>query len=273
MMKKLIIGLATILVALTVWAQSPQKMSYQAVIRNSSDHLITNQIIGMQVSILQGSISGTAVYVETHTPTTNTNGLVTVEIGGGTIVNGTFDSIDWSNGPYFIKTETDTAGGSNYTITGTSQLLSVPYALHAKNTDNWVSIDEYNTKTYKSVKIYNDSLSLILKANSGVDRLILSPDGIWDSRIGSMANLIFIADIDGNQTLRNNFIWMQDGYSLSSANEVMRLNDTGRLIIKQNDVYIENIGSGVIMKSPNGDCWRVTVDNSGNFVSTSITCP
>ena len=71
-------------------AQAPQKMSYQAVIRNSSNVLITSTAIGMQISILQGSANGVAVYVETQTPTTNTNGLVSLEIGSGTIVSGNF---------------------------------------------------------------------------------------------------------------------------------------------------------------------------------------
>ncbi|MBN2164782.1 MAG: DUF1566 domain-containing protein [Marinilabiliaceae bacterium] len=106
-------------------------MSYQAVVRNSSDALVTNTQIGMQISILQGSASGTVVYTETQTPTTNANGLVSIEIGG----SAAFDAIDWSAGSYFIKTETDPAGGTNYSITGTSQLLSVPYALHAKTAE------------------------------------------------------------------------------------------------------------------------------------------
>ena len=86
----------------------------------------------MQISILQGSTSGSTVYVETHTPTTNANGLVTLEIGTGTGVSGDFTTITWESDTYFIKTETDPTGGTSYTITGTSQLLSVPYALHAK---------------------------------------------------------------------------------------------------------------------------------------------
>ncbi|MFN5831010.1 MAG: DUF1566 domain-containing protein, partial [Bacteroidota bacterium] len=116
-----------------VFAQSPNKMSYQAVIRNASNVLVTNQAIGMRISILQTSPSGTAVYVETQSTTTNANGLVSIEIGGGTVVSGSFAGINWANGPFFIKTETDPAGGANYTITGTSQLLSVPYALYAAN--------------------------------------------------------------------------------------------------------------------------------------------
>jgi uncharacterized protein (TIGR02145 family) len=138
-MRKLFTFLVPMLIGIfltaSVFAQSPEKMSYQAVIRDASDNLVTSQTVGMQISILQGSASGTAVYVETQTPTTNANGLVSLEIGTGTVVSGDFATIEWANGPYFIKTETDPAGGTSYSITGTSQLLSVPYALHAQTAD------------------------------------------------------------------------------------------------------------------------------------------
>ena len=131
-MKKIITICAALLISASVFAQAPNKMSYQAVIRNSSNALVTNQSVGMRISILQSSASGSSVYVETQAPVTNTNGLASIEIGGGTAVSGNFANIHWANGPYFIKTETDPTGGTNYTIVGTSQLLSVPYALHAK---------------------------------------------------------------------------------------------------------------------------------------------
>jgi hypothetical protein len=136
-MKRIYTIIVAVLLTATLWAQSPEKMSYQAVIRNSSDQLVTNQQVGMQMSILQGSESGAPVYIETQTPTTNANGLVTIEIGTGTTTDN-FSAINWANGPYFIKTETDPAGGTNYTITGTSQLLSVPYALYAEKTGIWI---------------------------------------------------------------------------------------------------------------------------------------
>ena len=122
-----------LLLTLSSFAQAPEKMSYQAVIRGANNALVTNQQVGIQISILQGS---TAVYEETQTPISNTNGLVSLEIGTGTVISGSFTAIDWSAGTYFIKTETDPTGGTNYTITGTSQLLSVPFALYAKTSSD-----------------------------------------------------------------------------------------------------------------------------------------
>jgi hypothetical protein len=133
MNKRILTTAILLLLAFNMFAQAPQKMSYQAVIRNASNILVANQSVGMRISILQGSPSGSAVYQETQSPTTNINGLVSIEIGAGTIVSGTFSAIDWSAGPYFAKTETDPTGGTNYTITGTTQLLSVPYALYANS--------------------------------------------------------------------------------------------------------------------------------------------
>ena len=134
-MKKINSTIAIILISITIWAQSPEKMSYQAVIRNASGELVTSQALGMQISILQGSESGTPVYTETQTPTTNANGLVSIEIGTGT-TSDDFSIIDWGADTYFIKTETDPTGGQTYTITGTSQMLSVPYALHSKTAES-----------------------------------------------------------------------------------------------------------------------------------------
>ena len=129
---KKIILVTSLFIGSIAFAQAPEKMSYQAVVRNTGNNLVTNQAVGMQISILQGSATGTAVYVETQTPTSNANGLVSLEIGSGAVVSGSMATINWANGPYFIKTETDPTGGSSYSITGTSQLLSTPYALYAK---------------------------------------------------------------------------------------------------------------------------------------------
>jgi hypothetical protein len=118
------------------FAQSPTKFSYQTVVRNSGGQLLANQIIAIKISILQGNETGAVVYAERHTLITNANGLANLQIGGGSILNGNIASINWAQGPYFISTETDPNGGTNYTIASTQQLLSVPYALYAETAGN-----------------------------------------------------------------------------------------------------------------------------------------
>jgi uncharacterized protein (TIGR02145 family) len=138
-MKQLNLFFAFNIIATLVLAQVPQKFSYQSVIRNSGNQLIANQTVGIKISVLQGSANGTVVYAETHSPTTTANGLANIEIGGGNVLSGNFANINWSNGPYFIKTETDVNGGNNYTISATQQLLSVPYAFRAEDISYSVS--------------------------------------------------------------------------------------------------------------------------------------
>ena len=127
-MKKIILTVVVILCIMSAMAQVPQKMSYQAVIRNSSNELIISKQAGMKISIIKGSLNGDVVYTETRFPVANANGLVTLEIGVGS----GFSQIDWANGPYFIKTETDPNGGSAFSISHVCQLLSVPYAMYAE---------------------------------------------------------------------------------------------------------------------------------------------
>jgi len=164
-MKKLTPTLFLLFLSLCIYGQSPEKMSYQAVIRDASNTLVTNQSIGMQISILQTTITGTTVYAETHTVTTNLNGLVSLEIGTGS-TSDTFSTIDWSAGPYFIKTETDPTGGSSYTITGTSQLMSVPFAMYAKSSGNGITTDQSDAIVANTAKVgYADAL---VSANTDV---------------------------------------------------------------------------------------------------------
>ena len=147
-MKNLYPFLILLFLSLNIYAQSPEKMSYQAIVRDADNTLVANKTIGMQISILQSNITGTVVYAETHTVDTNLNGLVSLEIGRGS-TSDNFSTIDWSAGPYFIKTETDPTGGSSYTITGTSQLMSVPFALYA-NTSGSSQINATNIAKNKT---------------------------------------------------------------------------------------------------------------------------
>jgi hypothetical protein len=130
-LKGILILLSFSFCLLSSYAQSPQAFKYQTVVRNSSNQIIPNQAVSLRISILQTSPTGTAVYVETHAATTNILGLVNLEIGNGTLVSGNFSSIGWGSNTYYVKIELDPAGGTAYQNMGTSQLLSVPYALYA----------------------------------------------------------------------------------------------------------------------------------------------
>ena len=136
-MKKSILFLV-LLQSLLIFAQAPQKMSYQSVVRNATNQIVANQSIGVKISIVEGSLTGTTVYAETHTTTTNANGLFTLEAGGGTPTTGTFSTINWGNGSHYIKSEIDLTGGTNYTLSGTMELMSVPYALFSEKSGNGV---------------------------------------------------------------------------------------------------------------------------------------
>jgi hypothetical protein len=129
---KYLFPLVSILFVNTLFAQAPPSMSYQAVVRDAAGALINTGTVSIKTSILQGSATGVTVQTETHAATTNTNGLASIQIGS---IN-PLSVIDWSNGPYFLKTEIDPTGGSNFTISGVSQLLSVPYALYAASSGN-----------------------------------------------------------------------------------------------------------------------------------------
>ena len=172
-MKKYITILLVLLIT-QIFAQAPQKMSYQAVLRNTSNTLITNAAVGMRISILQGSATGTAVYVETQNPTTNANGLVSLEIGGGTIVTGTFAGINWANGSFFIKTETAPTGGTNYTIIGTTQLLSVPYALSAKTAESIIGNNANSIYTHYIGELFGGGIVVSVWKTSGVEHGLIA---------------------------------------------------------------------------------------------------
>ncbi len=129
-MKKLVLSLL-LAFSFSVFAQVPQGISYQAIALTSSGTPVVSSNVGTRLSVLNGSATGTVLYSETQVKTTNAQGLYNLVIGQGTPVSGTFSSIDWSNGSKFLKVELDVSGGSSYTLVGTTQLLSVPYAFHA----------------------------------------------------------------------------------------------------------------------------------------------
>ncbi len=180
-MKKLLSFGACLFLALLVVAQSPQKLSYQAIVRNAQGKLVSDANVGIRFSILQGSASGTVVYSETFTAATNVNGLVSVAIGTGTST-GNFETINWAQGPYFLKSETDPAGGTNYSITGISQFLSVPYALYSEKSN----VDGSETKivagTNISVTGTGTTISPYVISNGGYpknNKIVITTSQTW----------------------------------------------------------------------------------------------
>lgn len=149
-MKKTTLLLALIINACTLLAQAPERMSYQAVVRDERNEPASTRLVSMRISILQGSAEGTVVYAEQQQLMTNKLGSLSLEIGGGEALSGDLAAIDWSKGLYFIKTETDLRGGKDYQITGVSQLLSVPYALYAKTAGSLTTSNGANHRDDRS---------------------------------------------------------------------------------------------------------------------------
>ena len=144
-MKKIYTTLVLLLLTVNLWSQVPQQFSYQAVVRDENGQILKNQKISIRIAVLKDTTNGIVVYQETHQAFSNENGLISLQIGAGKPMNGNFSKIDWATGVYYLRSEIDLKGGTNYTIEGTSQLLSVPYALYAANTSKGGKGDKGDT--------------------------------------------------------------------------------------------------------------------------------
>ena len=185
-MKLILTILLFVTVTLTIFAQAPEKMSYQAIIRSQTNSLVKNLDISLKVIVRQSATTGTEVYEETHLVKTNSNGLVSLEIGTGNILSGTFSAIAWEKGPYFIETQVDATGGTNYNIIGITQLLSVPYALHAKTAERLVGAS--NTNPSKAAVIpFTSSRSIAASDINNIIECTTSATLTLTSAFGTMA--------------------------------------------------------------------------------------
>lgn len=197
-MKKILQLCFALLLVSVLNAQAPGKFNYQAVVRNAANQLVTGSPVGVRVAILKGSTTGSAVYLETHIPISNANGLVSMEVGSGTVVNGNFSTIDWSNGPYFIKSDFDPTGGTNYTISNTTQLLSVPYALHANTADKLSNPAAEKDPVYSSSVAFGitkkDTANWNAKLGSFAEK-----DPIFSKSIASLIDTVDIVEWFGKQ--------------------------------------------------------------------------
>lgn len=232
-MKKVLHSLTILLVVGSLFAQSPHLMSYQAVVRKNDNKLVVNGSVGVQLSLLQGSVNGSLVYEEHHSTTTNDNGLMTLKIGGGIVTKGTFAAIDWTKGPYYIKSEIDPFGGNAYSISSTTQLLSVPYALYSEQSGS--TFKHYIGELYGGGVIF-----YLFKDKNGEEHgLIVTLENLssgvswsnnFDSSVGSSARSTW----NGQQN--TNAIINQSGH-FESAAQVCEDATVG----EQNDWYLPSL--------------------------------
>lgn len=191
-MKKLFLLLTFYAQLLILLGQAPQSFNYQAVIRDSSNNIINNQSIGVQIAILQGNTNGNSVYTETFSETTNDYGLINLQLGSG-ISTDDFNTISWENGPFFIETSIDVNGGSNYLLMGATQIMSVPYAIHSSTSTNSLNDsvqddDADPNNELQALSLSNDTLYL---SNGGfVDLSSYSQDSINVYSSGSGITII-----------------------------------------------------------------------------------
>lgn len=326
-----------------VFAQSPQSFNYQAVVRDNTGNPLANKAVNFRISILDNNINGTIQYQEIHNPVSNQFGMVVLEIGKGAVSQGNFSNITWANGSKFLRVELDINGGNAYTVIGSQQLLSVPYALYAEKSGNGSA----NSLTYSAgtgISIAGNTLTNTApsKWSSATDGISYNngnvsiggtpwnPSGSWrkvltldnsTSNVGLTApvfelinNQINVNSGIGSIAFRNgnaghnspqvlgmtvetnisntNQADLHIGSTNSSLNYTNKMSIFGngnigigtlsngwafeaksKLHIKEGDIYLENASNGIIMKSPNGQCWRMTVNNLGQPIFTSITCP
>ena len=148
----------------------PQAINYQGVARDSQGHPLINRNVSLKLSILDSSATGNSVYAETHSVTTNASGLFNIAIGNGVLVSGTFAGISWGQGDKWLKTEIDTSGGSNYQLVGTTQFLSVPYAIYSKSSGprgtNIGDMQYWNGSDWITIIAGNPGQVLTLNENS-----------------------------------------------------------------------------------------------------------
>ncbi|KAB1065592.1 DUF1566 domain-containing protein [Salibacter halophilus] len=233
-------------------AQSPNKFTYQAVVRNADGELVKNSTVGLRISILQGSATGNLEYEETHSVQSNANGLVSLQIGDGNTVDD-LNAIDWSAGPFYLQTEVDFEGGSNYELLGVTQLVSVPYSLHAGTADSVINgfDGQYSSLsgTPTNVSSFTNDAGYLTSEQDGdatneLQVLTISNDTIYLSNGGFVE---LPAGFDGQYsslsgTPTNVSSFTNDAGYLTSEQDGDATNELQVLTISNDTIYLSNGG-------------------------------
>lgn len=259
-------------------AQTPQAFKYQAVARDASGNIISDQDVKLRITILQGGASGNPVYIESHIVHTNQFGLLSIDVGSGTGI-GDFSAIDWGNNIFFVKTEMDPAGGNNYSLMGISQLLSVPYALHSENTTNINDADADTTNELQSLNKVGNLIILNKGGGSVIDEV---KDNDSDTKnelqkIFKLGNIVFLSDSGGS------FIDEVNDLDHSTLNEIQHLyfdQNTNELSITAGNTVTlpsASLPAGTTGQTLHyfGGGWQANsnIYNSGNKVGIGTSSP
>jgi hypothetical protein len=277
------------IVLIPIFSQSPQSFKYQTVCRDQNGALLVNQLVSFKMSIVQDTPSGNVVYLETHQVATNDFGVVNIAIGNGSVVQGNFSSIDWANHSFFVKVDYDRYGQNNYQFMGTSELLSVPFALYAnKAKESTKSLNDQDTSSTNEIQTLslNGNQLQISNGNSvtitGVLDLDADPTNEYQ-QLSINGNAISIsngntisipAEADGNPTnefqnlsINGNTISISNGNSINLSDN-SATNEFQNLSINGNTLSISN-GNSINLSdnSATNEIQVLTVSNDTIFLS------
>ena len=261
MKSKLLYIIVFLAVCMSATAQTPYAFNYQSVVRDANGQLLPNQSVGIQITIRHASATGAQSYQETFTKTTNDYALVNLKVGNGNIGFGAFDTINWGEGPYFMEVSMDFSGGNNYTVMGSSQLVSVPFALHAKTADNTFSgdygdlsnsptnisfftndagyllteMDGDSTNEIQALTLSNDTIFL---SNGGFVKLpapIFGFNGLYSGLIGAPTNVSHFTNDAGYLTSEVDGDSTNEIQSLSLSADTLFLSEGGNVNLSSYD--------------------------------------
>jgi hypothetical protein len=265
--RKYLIILCLFITGITCYSQAPNLISYQTVIRNGNNELVSNTTVGVRINILGGPEANVLVYQEEHTVKTNINGLAYLTIGNGTILNGVITGIDWSKGPYFIKSETDPTGGKNYSIIVVSQILSAPYAIYA-NTAEKLTVPLPETDP-----VFNGSIAKGITATD---------TSYWNKKLNSSDTIIIsdrlnlklnISDFPRGTTVGNTIYWNGNNWVILAPGrpgQISSVDNEGKPIwINSIPILNTNSITGITTNSSSSG-GNITLDGGANVSARGV---
>ena len=267
LMKKsmLLLVVFFIFTSVALKAQSPQKINFQSIVRNTNGVIVSNKSVNFKITILSGSTTGTPVYSETHLKTTDAIGLVSLQIGSGTVSSGIFSSLNWGNASHFIKLEADFTGGNTYVTLGTQELMSVPYAMYAAKTDtNSLNLtNRFAEKAPVNNPSFTGTVGGIDKSMVGLGDVNNTSDASKPVSTATQAALDAKVNILDTSSMLSKYLRKADFPSGSSANEILYWNGTKWISLSPGTT-----GQALIMSST-GLQWGCIITNSAASPSTT----